>query len=120
MSKGSDNIVQLADRFAARSVSRMGEGLLNQPKTPYGGGGGDDGMSERIARLEASVGHIQADITQLRSDVSGLKSDIGDVKSTLAAMSAKLDSKVDYKWLTIYIMGIVAVILREEIAALFG
>ena len=85
-----------------------------------GGDGGDGGMNERIAKLEANVGHIQTDISQLRSEFSGLRSDIGDVRSTLAAISAKLDSKVDYKWLTIYIMGIVAVILREEIAALFG
>lgn len=65
------------------------------------GGGGDgtfDGMEARIAKLET---------------------DVTDIRVTLARIEAKLDSKIDYKWLTIYVLGIVAVVLRNEIAAFF-
>ncbi|MBL3587428.1 hypothetical protein JMM61_18955 [Rhodovulum sulfidophilum] len=41
-----------------------------------------------------------------------LQSDMTDVKAALARIEAKLD----YKWLTVYVFGIIAVIMRSEIA----
>jgi len=49
--------------------------------------------------------------------VTKLEQDLSEIRVTLARIDAKLDSKIDYKWLTIYVLGIVAVIMRSEIAA---
>lgn len=66
---------------------------------PKGSGGPyDGGMEQRVASLEK---------------------DMTDVKVALARIEAKLDSKIDYKWLTVYVLGLAAVILRAEIASLF-
>jgi hypothetical protein len=75
---------------------------------PLKSGGGDgtfDGMEHRIGRLETQMDRVLSELT--------------DIKVLIASVDAKLDSKVDYKWLTVYILGIVAVILRDEILALF-
>lgn len=75
------------------------------PLKSGGGGGTFDGMEARVGQLERSVDRIQTDVT--------------DIRVSLARIEAKLDSKVDYKWLTIYVLGIVAVVLRNEIMAFF-
>lgn len=72
------------------------------------GGGGDgtfDGMEQRIGRLETKMDSVEGRLTS--------------IEVALARIEAKLDSKIDYKWLTVYVLGIVAVIMRNEIAALF-
>ena len=80
---------------------RVSSNLSVPERSKSGGGdGGDNDM------LEKRVGKIESDLT--------------DIKVELAKISAKLDSKVDYKWLTIYVLGIVAVIMRSEIAAFFA
>lgn len=68
-----------------------------------GGGGTFDGMEDRIKNLEDDMREVKRDLT--------------DIKVSLAEISAKLDAKIDYKWLTIYVLGIVAVIMRNEIVA---
>jgi flavin reductase (DIM6/NTAB) family NADH-FMN oxidoreductase RutF len=70
-----------------------------------GGGGTSDGMEQRIGRLETKMDGVEGRLTS--------------IEVALARIEAKLDSKVDYKWLTIYVLGIVAVIMRNEIASLF-
>lgn len=52
-----------------------------------------------------------------QAQVDRLQSDMTDVKAALARIEAKLDSKIDYKWLTVYVLGIIAVIMRSEIAS---
>lgn len=84
-----------------------------------GGGGNSGGMEERVATLEANVGHIRTDVGELKSDVKSLSRDMADVKVILARIEAELSHKVDYKWLTVYVLGLVAVLMREEILAFF-
>lgn len=62
-------------------------------------------MEQRIGRLEGQMDRVLSELT--------------DIKVSIGRIDAKLDSKVDYKWLTVYVLGIVAVIMRTEIAALF-
>lgn len=76
-------------------------------------------MEPRIAKLEAQMEAARADLGDLKRDMGGLRAEVGDIKVVLARIETALTSKIDYKWLTIYVMGIVALILREEIAALF-
>lgn len=76
----------------------LGPGNLVPLRKIEGGGGGGSSVDQRIAKLEG---------------------DVTDIRITLARIEAKLDSKVDYKWLTVYVLGIVAVILRNEIIAMF-
>ncbi|MCG3267756.1 hypothetical protein [Yoonia sp. I 8.24] len=70
-----------------------------------GGGGTHDGMEHRVSSLE--------------NDLRAMRKDMTDIKVTLAEVNAKLDSKIDYKWLAVYVLGIIAVILRSEIASMF-
>ena len=62
---------------------------------------------------------IEQRVGRLESQMDRALSDLTDIKVAIARVDAKLDSKVDYKWLTVYILGIAAVILREEILNLF-
>lgn len=81
------------------------------------GGGTYDGMEERVTRLEIQVEHILQDTAALKSDMTNVKDRLSDITAQLARIDAKLDSKIDYKWLTVYVLGIVAVIMRNEIAS---
>lgn len=72
---------------------------------PPDNGGNSGGMDHRITRLEAATDTMQRDIS--------------DIRTTLARIEAKLESKVDYKWMTLYVLGIVAAIMKDEIIALF-
>ena len=69
-------------------------------------------MLPRIERLEDDMREVKADLKSLGRDMS-------DIKTQLAVISAKLDGKIDYKWMSIYVLGIVAVIMREEIVGWF-
>lgn len=60
---------------------------------------------------------LEMRVSNLESDMRQVRNDLNDIKVELAKISAKLDSKIDYKWLTVYVLGIVAVIMRSEIAA---
>ena len=70
-----------------------------------GGGGTYDSMEARVARLEGKLDRVEDRLSS--------------IEVMLARIDAKLDSKVDYKWLTVYVLGIVAVIMRSEIASFF-
>lgn len=69
-------------------------------------------MEPRIAKLEAQM-------DAARDDLRSLKDSASDLKAGMARIDAKLDSKIDYKWMTLYVLGIVAVIMREEIIGWF-
>jgi hypothetical protein len=69
-------------------------------------------MEQRVKRLEDDMKDMRADMRAVRDDMSA-------VKVHLATIAAKLDSKIDYKWMTIYVLGIVAVIMRDEIVGWF-
>ena len=92
----SDNVVDILGRMKRETRDTLKSG---------GGDGTFDGMEHRIGRLETQMDRVLSELT--------------DIKVLIASVDAKLDSKVDYKWLTVYILGIVAVILRDEILALF-
>ncbi len=84
-----------------------------------GGGGTFDGMEPRIAKLEAQMEAARSDLGDLKSRAETASKDLSDIKTALARIEAELRHRVDYKWLTVYVLGIAALILREEIAALF-
>ncbi|MBL3587726.1 hypothetical protein JMM61_20655 [Rhodovulum sulfidophilum] len=93
----SDNVHYIEDLF---------RGLKDTNSDQYkggGDGGGTDMIEHRVGRLETQVDRLQSDMT--------------DVKAALARIETKLDSKIDYKWLTVYVLGIIAVIMRSEIAS---
>lgn len=79
-----------------------------------GGGGGPtyDPMDARVERLES-------DAHELRAEMRSLRDAVGGVAQAVARMEGKLDAKVDYKWMTVYVLGIVAALLKDEIIALF-
>ncbi|MBO9398759.1 hypothetical protein J7400_18965 [Shimia sp. R9_2] len=84
------------------------EELQKELQVLRGGGDGpyDGGMEARVEKLEASVERISDRLTS--------------IEVSLARIDAKLDSKIDYKWLAVYVFGIIAVVLRSEIASLFS
>lgn len=54
-----------------------------------GGGGDNDGMESRVAKLEAAVEHIQRDISDLKTDVRGLRADSrSDFRTLFGALIA--------------------------------
>lgn len=80
------------------------ESLKKIPSLTPGGGGGDSGnMEKRLDRLETKFDGLEERLTR--------------IEVSLAKIDAKLDSKIDYKWLTVYVLGIIAVIMRSEIAS---
>lgn len=89
-------VVQAAARFQRHSDQSLAN-FHSEPHDNGKGGGppGGDGMERRFEKIEG---------------------DLVDLKVSLARIEAKLDSKIDYKWLTLYVLGIIAVVLREEIA----
>ncbi|TJZ85806.1 hypothetical protein [Paracoccus hibiscisoli] len=70
--------------------------------------------------MDARVDRLVEDMKEVKADLRSYREDMSAIKIQLARMEGKLDSKIDYKWLTVYVLGIVAVILREEIASLFS
>ncbi|MDD9738453.1 hypothetical protein PVW47_01525 [Marinovum sp. SP66] len=60
-------------------------------------------MEQRLGRLESKMDKVDDRLVS--------------IETALARIDAKLDAKIDYKWLTVYVLGIVAVIMRSEIAA---
>ncbi len=84
-----------------------------------GGGGTFDGMEPRIAKLEVQMDAARDDLRSLKAASESLKDSVSELKATVARIDAKLDSKIDYKWMTVYVLGIVAVIMREEIIGWF-
>ena len=67
-------------------------------------------------RFSQAAGVVPVSARNLRANV---RDDMSAVKVHLATIAAKLDSKIDYKWMTIYVLGIVAVIMRDEIVGWF-
>lgn len=96
MSSDDSTIIDLTHQFTKKTDETLKGG---------GGGGTFDPMEARVSRLESKMDRVEDRLTS--------------IEVTLARIDAKLDSKVDYKWLTVYVLGIVAVIMRSEIASLF-
>ncbi len=95
----SDNVHELPTALA--------EAYRQLENLPKGGGGGTyDGMEARVARLETKMDKVEERLTS--------------IEVLLARIDAKLDSKIDYKWLTVYVLGIIAVIMRNEISTWLG
>lgn len=84
------------------------EELQGRLERLQGGGGGpyDTDMEKRVEKLEASIDKVSERLTA--------------IEVSLARIDTKLDSKIDYKWLAVYVFGIIAVVLRSEIASLFA
>lgn len=98
--RDASNIVEATARFARHSERSLANFSAEHHNTGDGGGGppGGNDLERRVDKLD---------------------NDMVDIKVALARIEAKLDGKVDYKWLTVYVLGIAALILREEIARLF-
>jgi len=63
-------------------------------------------MEARVSRLEGKIDKVEERLTS--------------IEVSLARIDTKLDSKIDYKWLSIYILGLAALVLRQEILAFFN
>lgn len=79
-------------------------------------------LQEHMERLKSGGGGgtfnpMEARVTRLEGKLDKVEDRLASIEATLARIDAKLDSKIDYKWLTVYVLGIVAVIMRNEIAA---
>lgn len=79
---------------------------LKSPEAPAHGGNGGGGMDYRVNKLE--------------DEMKAVRSDLTDIKVTLARIETELGHKISYKWMALYIAGLAAIILRTEIASLFG
>lgn len=77
------------------------EPLRGGPGGPY-----DPLMEQRVANLE--------------NDMREVKKDLTDIKVLLAEIKTELNHKISYKWLSLYVVGLAALILRAEIATLFN
>lgn len=61
------------------------------PPVDHGGGGGDnEGMEARVAKLEVAVEYIQRDITDIKIDLREIKKDAREDFRILAGMIAAL------------------------------
>ncbi|MEL6646648.1 MAG: hypothetical protein AAFQ05_02895 [Pseudomonadota bacterium] len=79
---------------------KLNELLATEGELKGGGGDGTSGgMERRIERLE---------------------SDVADIKVTLARIEAKLDAKIDWRWMTALFSGLMIAILRHDILALLS
>ncbi|MFV1644913.1 hypothetical protein VWZ82_12895 [Phaeobacter sp. JH20_41] len=81
------------------------------------GGGTFDGMEARVSRLESQVDKVEERLTSIEVTLARIEAKLDGKVDTIIAT---LRSKIDYKWITVYFLGIVAVILRSEIAAIFN
>ncbi|MGG2143469.1 hypothetical protein [Symbiopectobacterium sp. RP] len=48
------------------------------------GGGGDDMLETRVAKLESDVEYIKRDVSDLKTDVRGLSNDVSAIKVDVA------------------------------------
>jgi len=69
-----------------------------------GGNGGGGGMLERIAVLEAEVGHIKTDISEIKQDFREVKKDLKDLAVALAGVNTSISLA---KWLVPVLVSIV-------------
>src|SRR5690606_15839716 len=86
--------------FASKFHDRHGH-LPSGPRSPDNTGeppGGD--------MLAATVVRLEDDMKEVKSDLRSLRDSMSKIEVQLATISAKLDSKIDYKWMTIYVLGI--------------
>lgn len=83
------NVESLANYRGKSQLSGYSSTGFPTPPAPPGDGGN---MDHRIDRLEE-------DVKDIKSDMKSVRSDLTEIKVTLAGINAKLDSKVDYKWL---------------------
>lgn len=63
--------------------------------------------------LEHRIGNLETDMREVKKDLT-------EIRVVLARIEAELGHKVSYKWLALYVLGLAAIILRSEIAALFS
>ncbi|MEH6504984.1 MAG: hypothetical protein V7786_01825 [Sulfitobacter litoralis] len=75
MSSAPGNIIDAVERFEARSVSRMEEGLPDAPEATYdGGNGGGDGMdpNERMNSIERAQIQAGMDLAYIKGKLEDM------------------------------------------------
>lgn len=60
--------------------------------TISGGGGGNDGMESRVAKLESDVDYIKRDVTDIKTTLSKIDSGVTDIRISMATLTSKFDS----------------------------
>lgn len=58
-----------------------------------GGGGGDDMLEARVAKLEVDVGYIRRDVNELRTDVKSINQNMIAVLERLESIKENLSKK---------------------------
>tara|TARA_R110002049_G_scaffold23545_10_gene83671 strand:+ start:53733 stop:54098 length:366 start_codon:yes stop_codon:yes gene_type:complete len=84
------------------------EDLKSGEKPSHTGGGGGNGMIERIVQLEAGLAHVQKDVTDLRVDMK-------DVRDRLKGLEVKVDHLPSKGFIVAALVAMLALI-----AALIG
>lgn len=72
------------------------DSLQHQPHTPSygnGGGGGNDMIEARVAKLEADVSYIRRDVEELKTDVKSVSQNMIIVLERLEAIKDSLAKK---------------------------
>lgn len=79
-----------------------------------GSGGGMFGdMEARVTRIESKMDKVEERLTSIEVLLAR-------IDGRFDSINAKLDSKIDYKWMLFAVFAICALILREEIKALLS
>jgi chromosome segregation ATPase len=75
-----------------------GRSSVDSTNTPTGGDGGDNGMLERVVRLETDVEYIRRDMAEVKESAKNLMADTTDIKVRLEKLAGRQDifeSKLD-------------------------
>lgn len=68
-------------------------GMSHTPTYGSGGGGGNDMLEARVAKLEADIGYIRRDVDELRSDVKSVSQNMTIVLERLESIKDSLNKK---------------------------
>lgn len=96
-------------------VGNLGPGNPVVPLRPDRDGGEPPG-----GNMEARVARLEADMEYVKRDVADIKTDIRDVRDRLTTLEERAKHLVTHRWLALYVVGLAALIVREEIIALFA
>lgn len=103
--------------------------VVGLDRKPYVQGGGEppggDPLEPRVKALEDTMLDIKVTLARMEERMGSLatKSDMAEVKGLLSSdiseVKGILSSKVDYKWFGAFMIALVMLLLREEIAGFF-
>lgn len=76
-------------RFEPKKMDTKRSGHDNSTKKSDGGGG-DNMLEVRVAKLESDVSYIQRDISKLQKDVESIESRLGNIETGIITMKTTI------------------------------